>query len=116
MREALRARRRRPWRLAVLVAILTAWTGTAVWHSNKPMPPGTNVDAPWQPVPVSSVRLIADVTEFMTLNAGDVLLTGVPEGAPRTKAGDRIRIEIEQVGKLENTVVPEDEWIPGGTL
>mgnify|MGYP001363653108 CR=1 FL=1 len=61
-------------------------------------------------------RLIADVTEFMTLNAGDVLLTGVPEGAPRTKAGDRIRIEIEQVGKLENTVVPEDEWIPGGTL
>ncbi len=62
MREALRARRRRPWRLAVLVAILTAWTGTAVWHSNKPMPPGTNVDAPWQPVPVSSVRLIADVT------------------------------------------------------
>lgn len=61
-------------------------------------------------------RLISEVTDFMTLNAGDVLLTGVPEGAPLAKAGDRIRIEIEHVGRLENTVVPEDEWIPGGTL
>jgi len=52
-------------------------------------------------------RLIADVTEFMTLAAGDVLLAGVPENAPRARAGDRVRIEIEGVGALENALIAE---------
>ncbi|MEB3101724.1 fumarylacetoacetate hydrolase family protein [Ferviditalea candida] len=56
-------------------------------------------------------RLIADITEFMTLSSGDVLLVGVPEGAPLVKAGDRVRIEINGVGSLENTVVHEHEWV-----
>jgi len=59
-------------------------------------------------------RLIADIAEFMTLNAGDVLLVGVPEGAPLARAGDRVRIEIEQVGCLDNIVVPEQELLGGG--
>ncbi|WP_203363006.1 fumarylacetoacetate hydrolase family protein [Bacillus sp. REN10] len=54
-------------------------------------------------------RLLADVTEFMTLYSGDILLVGVPEQPPLAKAGDRIRIEIDEVGFLENTVVPEEE-------
>ncbi|MBS4178946.1 fumarylacetoacetate hydrolase family protein [Lederbergia citrea] len=53
--------------------------------------------------------LIAEVTEFMTLNRGDILLAGVPEKAPLVKEGDHIRIEISEVGALENTVVPEGE-------
>ena len=52
-------------------------------------------------------RLIADVTEFMTLAAGDVLLAGVPENAPRAGAGDRVRIEIDGVGALDNALLPE---------
>ena len=52
-------------------------------------------------------KLIADITEFMTLTAGDVLLTGVPENAPRARVGDRVRIEIDGVGALENTLVAE---------
>lgn len=59
-------------------------------------------------------QLIAEVTDFMTLSAGDILLVGVPEGAPIVKAGDRIRIEIDQVGILENTVVNEAELVNGG--
>ena len=39
-------------------------------------------------------RLIADVTEFMTLYPGDVLLAGVPEGAPLAKKGDKVKIVI----------------------
>ena len=31
-------------------------------------------------------RLLADVTEFMTLSPGDVLLVGVPEEAPQAKS------------------------------
>jgi len=52
-------------------------------------------------------RLIADITEFMTLAAGDILLAGVPENAPRARAGDRVRIEIDGVGALENSFVGE---------
>jgi 5-oxopent-3-ene-1,2,5-tricarboxylate decarboxylase/2-hydroxyhepta-2,4-diene-1,7-dioate isomerase len=49
-------------------------------------------------------QLIADVTDFLTLSAGDILLVGVPENAPLARAGDRVTIEIEQVGRLQNTI------------
>ncbi len=55
-------------------------------------------------------RLLADVTEFMTLSPGDVLLVGVPEEAPQAKIGDKIRIEITGIGSLENTIVDEKEF------
>ena len=55
----------------------------------------------------STARLIADITEFMTLSPGDVLLTGVPENAPLARAGQRVAIEIEGVGRLENPLVAE---------
>lgn len=53
--------------------------------------------------------LIADVTEFMTLDAGDVLLVGVPEDPPRVRAGDRMAIEIDGLGRLENPVEAEED-------
>lgn len=52
-------------------------------------------------------RLIADVTEFMTLYAGDVLLAGIAAGAAQAGVGDRVRIEIDAVGALENLLVAE---------
>ena len=55
----------------------------------------------------SIATLIADVSEFMTLSAGDVLLAGVPEAAPTAMVGDRVRIEIDGIGALENELVGE---------
>jgi 5-oxopent-3-ene-1,2,5-tricarboxylate decarboxylase/2-hydroxyhepta-2,4-diene-1,7-dioate isomerase len=52
-------------------------------------------------------KLIADVSEFMSLARGDVLLVGVPESAPRARAGDRIAVEIDGLGRLENTLRAE---------
>jgi 5-oxopent-3-ene-1,2,5-tricarboxylate decarboxylase / 2-hydroxyhepta-2,4-diene-1,7-dioate isomerase len=52
-------------------------------------------------------RLIADVTEFMTLSAGDVLLAGTAAGAAQACVGDRVRIEIDGIGTLENLLVAE---------
>jgi len=49
-------------------------------------------------------RLIAYITQVMTLEPGDVILTGTPEGVGRLAAGDRIELEIEGVGVLCNTV------------
>jgi 5-oxopent-3-ene-1,2,5-tricarboxylate decarboxylase/2-hydroxyhepta-2,4-diene-1,7-dioate isomerase len=50
-------------------------------------------------------RLLADVTEFMTLRPGDVLMVGVAAGAPRARAGQRIAITIDGVGRLETPLV-----------
>ena len=47
-------------------------------------------------------RLLSDVTEFMTLNEGDVLLAGLPCDLPVARAGDLIAVEVDHVGRLEN--------------
>jgi 5-oxopent-3-ene-1,2,5-tricarboxylate decarboxylase/2-hydroxyhepta-2,4-diene-1,7-dioate isomerase len=47
-------------------------------------------------------RLLADVTEFMTLVPGDVLALGAAAPAPRVRAGQIFRIEIDGLGSLSN--------------
>jgi 5-oxopent-3-ene-1,2,5-tricarboxylate decarboxylase/2-hydroxyhepta-2,4-diene-1,7-dioate isomerase len=49
-------------------------------------------------------RLIADVSDFMTLAPGDVVLAGSAPDAPCARAGARVAIEIERVGRLETRV------------
>ena len=49
--------------------------------------------------------LLEDVTEFMTLAPGDILTVGVAAPAPRVRAGQRARIEIDGLGALENPFV-----------
>lgn len=49
-------------------------------------------------------RLLADVTEWMTLNAGDVLLVGVGYLAPQAKPGSRVRVSAEGLGSLDFTI------------
>ncbi len=61
----------------------------------------------------SVAQLIADVSEFMSLAPGDVLLLGVPHGAPRAKAGDTMAVEIEGIGRLENPVRREGDRANG---
>lgn len=55
----------------------------------------------------SIAQLIADVTEFMTLSPGDLLLSGVPDGMPLLRPGDMARVEIDGLGALENPVLRE---------
>ena len=64
-------------------------------------------------------RLLAEVSEFMTLQPGDALMLGcdiVPgsgpgngsgSGRPRARAGDRIEISMPALGTLANTLVAE---------
>jgi 5-oxopent-3-ene-1,2,5-tricarboxylate decarboxylase / 2-hydroxyhepta-2,4-diene-1,7-dioate isomerase len=59
--------------------------------------------------------LIAAVSEFMTLRAGDVLMVGNPGGSVRARAGDLMAVEVEGLGRLENVLVPEAELLPGLT-
>ena len=62
----------------------------------------------------SVARIIAYITEAITLEPGDVIATGTPEGvgASRTpqrflKAGETVRVEVKRLGALENPVVAE---------
>lgn len=48
--------------------------------------------------------LVAYISQAITLLPGDVILTGTPEGVGPVSVGDRIRIEIEGIGSLENPV------------
>jgi 5-oxopent-3-ene-1,2,5-tricarboxylate decarboxylase/2-hydroxyhepta-2,4-diene-1,7-dioate isomerase len=52
-------------------------------------------------------QLICDVTEFMTLEAGDLLLLGASAGSPSARAGQSFTITIQEVGQLGGRLVPE---------
>jgi 2-keto-4-pentenoate hydratase/2-oxohepta-3-ene-1,7-dioic acid hydratase in catechol pathway len=72
-----------------------------------------------QPEPVQSAstelmifspsQLVAYISEIMTLLPGDVILTGTPAGVGPLAIGDQVRVEIEGIGTLENTVVARPE-------
>lgn len=49
--------------------------------------------------------LIAFVTQVMTLEAGDVILTGTSSGVGPMQVGDTVTVAIEKIGRLTNPVV-----------
>lgn len=51
--------------------------------------------------------LIEYLSDFMTLEPGDVILTGTPEGTVNCQAGDEVVCEIDGVGRLVNTLVAD---------
>jgi 2-keto-4-pentenoate hydratase/2-oxohepta-3-ene-1,7-dioic acid hydratase in catechol pathway len=57
--------------------------------------------------PVSAI--IAFVTQFMTLEPGDLIATGTPSGVGPMQAGSTVSIEINGVGVLQNKVVAGGE-------
>jgi len=54
--------------------------------------------------------LLAYVSRMMTLEAGDVLLTGTPAGVGPLADGDRVEVEVTGVGVLAN---PVEAWREG---
>jgi 2-keto-4-pentenoate hydratase/2-oxohepta-3-ene-1,7-dioic acid hydratase in catechol pathway len=74
--------------------------------NNRPMQHGNSADMLF---PVD--RLIEYLSQFMTLEPGDVIATGTPAGSGAfrdppvwLKPGDRVRIEIAQIGTLEHSI------------
>ncbi|MDH5539573.1 MAG: fumarylacetoacetate hydrolase family protein, partial [Rhizobacter sp.] len=55
----------------------------------------------------SAAQLLADVTEFMTLEVGDILLLGAPDDAPLARAGQSVRIDVAGLGSLSHRLVAE---------
>lgn len=57
--------------------------------------------------PVADV--LSYISRFMTLRAGDLVLTGTPEGVGKLQVGDRIEVTVEGVGTLTNQVAAEGD-------
>ena len=52
-------------------------------------------------------QLIAEISEFMTLYPGDVLITGTPDGRVDVQPGDQVEVDITGIGRLSNTIAAE---------
>lgn len=52
-------------------------------------------------------QLLAYITQAITLEPGDLLLTGTPSGVGPLQAGDRVEVSIPGLGILANTFQPE---------
>src|SRR5262249_40067355 len=53
--------------------------------------------------------LVEFVTFVMTLELGDIISTGTPEGIGPIKPGDTVTVKVEGVGELRNPVVAESQ-------
>ena len=49
--------------------------------------------------------LIEYLSGFMTLQSGDLILTGTPDGVVNVNEGDEVVTEIDGIGRLVNTIV-----------
>jgi len=63
-------------------------------------------------------EMVAYLSQAMTLEPGDVISTGTPAGVgvkmtPRgyLKVGQTVKVEIEGIGVLQNSVINEPDWV-----
>lgn len=56
-------------------------------------------------------QLIVYLSDIMTLQPGDMIFTGTPEGLADVQPGDVVVTEVEGVGLLENTIISETDYL-----
>lgn len=110
------------------------WLQGKVWEASTPVGPALVTADAWQPGPPLSTRvngdvvqseatdqllfgpesLVAYVSTMITLEPGDLLLTGTPGGVGRAmdpprylRPGDLVEVAIEGLGAVRNVVVAE---------
>jgi 5-oxopent-3-ene-1,2,5-tricarboxylate decarboxylase / 2-hydroxyhepta-2,4-diene-1,7-dioate isomerase len=52
---------------------------------------------------------VADLSRLVTLEPGDVLLTGTPANSRPVEPGNVVAVEVDGIGRLENTVEQSEE-------
>ncbi|NJL01761.1 MAG: fumarylacetoacetate hydrolase family protein [Spirulinaceae cyanobacterium SM2_1_0] len=94
-----------PW----IVRELSTSAQLQTFLNNEPEP---RQSATFEQAVFSPAQLVAYISEIMTLLPGDVILTGTPEGVGPLQPGDHVRVEIEGIGSLENSVASRNPSNP----
>jgi 5-oxopent-3-ene-1,2,5-tricarboxylate decarboxylase/2-hydroxyhepta-2,4-diene-1,7-dioate isomerase len=55
--------------------------------------------------------LVTDLARMMTLVPGDLILTGTPANSRPVQPGDTVAVEVDGLGRLENTIVEGDSVV-----
>jgi 2-keto-4-pentenoate hydratase/2-oxohepta-3-ene-1,7-dioic acid hydratase in catechol pathway len=63
----------------------------------------------------SVAQLVTFISGIMTLESGDVILTGTPAGVGPLEAGDTVQVDIEGIGTLANPVAGAGPVAESGT-
>ena len=67
-------------------------------------------DAPTSDMLFKIPETIEFITDFITLDPGDIIATGTPGGSKGAlKAGDEVEVDISNIGKLKS-IIAEREW------
>ena len=57
-------------------------------------------------------KVLSYISSFLTLQPGDLVLTGTPDGVGPMAAGDRLEVTVEGIGTLECAVEASERLIP----
>ena len=55
----------------------------------------------------SPEQIIEEISDYMPLSEGDIIITGTPLGRVDLQHGDVVRVEVDQLGAIENTITEE---------
>lgn len=58
----------------------------------------------------SLAHIISYLSQFCTLEPGDLILTGTPAGVGPVHVGDTMVVEVEGLGSISNLVISEEEY------
>ena len=65
-------------------------------------------DASTEELLFSFAHIVADLSRLVTLEPGDIILSGTPAGSRPVQPGDVVEVELEGAGRLRNQVVEAD--------
>ena len=94
-------------------AAMGPWIETAIGDPDNVMVEAYLNGEPRQHASTSNMvfgvrRLIAFISEVMTLLPGDVISTGTPSGIGPMRPGDVVEVRVEGIGTLRNRVLAEE--------
>lgn len=55
----------------------------------------------------SPEQIIEEISDYMPLSEGDIIITGTPLDRVDLQHGDVVRVEVDQLGAIENTITEE---------
>lgn len=86
-----------PW---IVTALDDSDLEISIIHNGNQLKPASSADLGWK-----VEEIMVYLTSFMTLQPGDLVLTGFPAECARIQPGDMVACRVEGIGELRNPVI-----------